>query len=201
MPTTEAASAPPAKTVPLVVGVLSDTHGHLYPQVVERLKGVDHILHAGDLGTSEVLRALRSIAPVTAVCGNVDMGGWADVLPSRAEVELGGVCIVVGHINPRADAAGCAGQPIVVVSGHSHIASEEWRDGVLYLNPGSAGARRFGRPRTMALLEIWPGSFGAAPYGAAPREAPAGCRAGAPSDDALAAAPRVVAQIITIAGL
>ena len=170
-----ARAATVARTRPLVVGVLSDTHGYLYPEVAEHLKGVDHILHAGDVGTAEVLRALRSIAPVTAVRGNVDMGGWADALPSRAEVELGGVCIVVGHISPRADGSGRAGQPVVVVSGHSHIASEQRRDGVLYLNPGSAGPRRFGRPRTLACLEIWP----------------------APSE---AAAPRVVAQIIPVAG-
>jgi uncharacterized protein len=178
-------TASAVRTTPLVVGVLSDTHGHLYPEVVEHLKGVDHILHAGDVGTAEVLRALRSIAPVTAVRGNVDMGGWADALPSRAEVELGGVCIVVGHISPRADGAGRGGQPLVVVSGHSHIASEKWSDGVLYLNPGSAGPRRFGRPRTLARLEIWPA-----------REAPPGSPAGRPQ----AAGPRVAVQIIPVAG-
>ncbi len=159
----------------LVIGVLSDTHGHLYPEVERELEGVDHILHAGDLGTSDVLAALRRIAPVTAVRGNVDMGGWADALPSRAEVELGGVCFAVGHIAPRADGVGLAGQPVVVVAGHSHVAAEEWRAGVLYLNPGSAGPRRFGRPRTLARVEVWP-----------PREA--------------GGAPRVTARLIRVEG-
>jgi uncharacterized protein len=145
-----------APAEPYTVGVISDTHGYLYPEVARELEGADHIVHAGDVGAYEVLAALRRIAPVTAVRGNVDMGGWADALPSRAEVELAGVCVVVAHISPRADGAGRAGQPVVVVAGHSHIAASEWRDGVLYLNPGSAGPRRFGRPRTMARLQVWP---------------------------------------------
>ena len=169
----EPAPARPARPAPLVVGVLSDTHGHLYPDVLKELDGVDHIIHAGDLGTYDVLAALRRIAPVTAVRGNVDMGGWADALPSRVEVELGGVCVVVAHVAPRADGAGRAGQPVVVVAGHSHIAVEEWREGILHLNPGSAGPPRFGRPRTMARLEIWP-----------PREA--------------GGAPRVTAEIVIL---
>ena len=140
----------------IVVGVISDTHGHLYPEVVERLKGVDHIIHAGDVGSWEVLRALRAIAPVTAVRGNVDLGGWADSLPSRVEVELGGVRVVVGHVAPRADGACVAGQPVIVVAGHSHIADRQMRGGVLFINPGSAGPRRFGRPRTMMRMEILP---------------------------------------------
>lgn len=163
-PPSAAGTVPGSKSaVPLVIGVISDTHGHLYPEVAERLEGVDHIIHAGDVGTSEVLRILRAIAPVTAVRGNVDMGGWADALPSRAEVELGGVCFVVGHISPRPDRAGLIGQPVVVVAGHSHIPVKEERGGVLHLNPGSAGPRRFGRPRTMARVEIWPPRDGAGP--------------------------------------
>jgi len=143
-----------ARAVPLVIGVISDTHGRVYAEVEKALEGVDHIIHAGDVGSQEVLQTLRHIAPVTAVRGNVDMGGWADALPSRAEVELGGVCFVVAHISPRPDGAGCVGRPVVVVAGHSHIAAEEWRGDVLYLNPGSAGPRRFGRPRTLARVEI-----------------------------------------------
>lgn len=171
----EAAASVAAHSTPLVIGVISDTHGHLYPEVARELEGVDHIIHAGDIGAYDVLTALRRIAPMTAVRGNVDMGGWADALPSRVEVELGGVCVVVAHIAPRADGAGRAGQPVVVVAGHSHIAAEEWRDEVLYLNPGSAGPRRFGRPRTLARLEVWP-----------PREA--------------GGAVRVTAHVITVAG-
>ena len=170
---------PDAKT--LLVGVISDTHGHLYPEVAKRLEGVDHIIHAGDIGGYEVLRALRAIAPVTAVRGNADVGGWSDALPSRAEVELGGVCIVVGHVAPRPDGAGRPGQPVVVVSGHSHVAAKDERDGVIYLNPGAAGPRRFGRPRSMALLEIRP-----------PRE-----EAG-PGE--VWSVPRVTAEIIAVQG-
>jgi putative phosphoesterase len=169
-----------ARPAPLVVGVLSDTHGQLYPQVAKLLEGVDYIVHAGDVGSPEVLRALRLVAPVVAVRGNVDVGGWADALPSRAEIDLGGVCVVVGHIAPRPDGAGRRGQPVVVVSGHSHIAVMEQRGIVLYLNPGSAGPRRFGRSRTVARLEIWP-----------PREGAAGEPAGA---------PRVTAEIIKVEG-
>jgi putative phosphoesterase len=139
---------------PLVVGVLSDTHGNLHTRVAQLLEGVDHIIHAGDVGSAEVLTALRSIAPVIAVRGNCDLGSWADALPARAEVELAGVRIVVAHIAPRPQTER-GGQPAVVISGHSHIASIQRRDDALYLNPGSAGPRRFGRPRTLALLEIF----------------------------------------------
>jgi uncharacterized protein len=175
---TAGAHQDPGHPAPLVVGVISDTHGHLYPQVAKQLEGVDHIIHAGDVGSPEVLRALRLIAPVAAVRGNTDTGGWADALPSRAEVELGGVCVVVGHIAPRADGAGRDGQPLVVVSGHSHIAALRQRGDVLYLNPGSAGPRRFGRARTVALLEIRPPRAG----------------------EAAGARPRVTAQIVTVDG-
>ena len=167
----------PAPPAPLIVGVISDTHGHLYPQVAGLLQGVDHIVHAGDVGSPEVLRALRLIAPVTAVRGNMDVGGWADTLPSRVEVDLGGACIVVGHIAPRPDGAGRGGRPVVVISGHSHIAAMEQRGDVLYLNPGAAGPRRFGRARTIARLEIWPQPEGEA-----------------------GGVPRVTAEIITVGG-
>jgi uncharacterized protein len=161
-----------------IVGVLSDTHGHLYPRVARLLEGVDHIIHAGDVGSRDVLEALRSIAPVLAVRGNCDLEIWADFLPARAEVELEGVRIVVGHITPRAEIArletGSGRNPIVFVSGHSHIASFEQRGNLLYLNPGSAGPRRFGRPRTIAQLEI-----------------------SAPSEREPGGSPRVTAQILS----
>ncbi len=140
---------------PVVVGIISDTHGRLYPRVARLLEGVDHIIHAGDVGSAEVLTALRSIAPVVAVRGNCDVDTWADVLPGQADVELAGVRIAVKHVALRAE-SGVGGQAVVVVSGHSHIASLEQRGPVLHLNPGSAGPRRFGRPRTIAQLEIWP---------------------------------------------
>lgn len=180
-PGSAAAPAGAAHPTLVVIGVISDTHGHLYPEVVERLKGVDHIIHAGDVGTYEVLRVLRGIAPVTAVRGNVDMGSWADALPSRAEVELGGVCFVVGHISPRPDGAGRAGQRVVVVQGHSHMAAKEERGAVLFLNPGSAGPRRFGRPRSMVFLKIHPPREGAAP-------------------DEAGAGPQATAEIIMVEG-
>ncbi len=151
-----------AKTV--TVGVLSDTHGHLYPRVKQLLMGVDHIVHAGDVGSAQVLAELKTLAPVTAVRGNCDIDTWARALPARAEVELGGVRILVGHIaaGPRAkvnpagrdDSARFA----AVITGHSHMAAKETRDGVLHLNPGSAGPRRYGRPRTVARLTILPAS-------------------------------------------
>jgi putative phosphoesterase len=145
-----------------VVGVLSDTHGHLYPRVLQLLQGVDHVIHAGDVGSSQVLVALRQIAPVTAVRGNCDLEAWAADLPARAEVTIGGARILVGHVTQRLradphDAGLQAGQDFAaVIFGHSHLASIEERDRVLYLNPGSAGPRRFGRPRTVARLEIFP---------------------------------------------
>jgi uncharacterized protein len=154
---------------PLIVGVLSDTHGHLYPQVREMLRGVDHILHAGDIGSSQVLAGLKTIAPVTAVRGNCDLGTWAQALPVRAEVELGGARILVGHIasrlreelergraaDPRdGDAQGNSAGFRVMVTGHSHRVEMEEREGVLHLNPGSAGPQRFGHPRTFARLFI-----------------------------------------------
>lgn len=151
----------------LVVGVLSDTHGHLYPEVRELLQGVDHIIHAGDVGSRLVLAELESIAPVTAVRGNCDHEAWAQSLPVRAEIEIGGTRILVGHMAGALRDTGAAdnnsgGDFAVVISGHSHLAVREERDGVLLLNPGSAGPRRCGRPRTIARLKIQPSRLAAA---------------------------------------
>jgi putative phosphoesterase len=153
----------------ITVGVVSDTHGQLYAEVKRALDGVDHIVHAGDIGSSQVLTELRSMAPVTAVRGNCDYEAWARELPLHAEIELGGARILVGHIGAqlrgRVDAAreaGDAGGFTVVITGHSHLALVETRDGSLYLNPGSAGPRRFDRPRTVALLTIWSARTGVA---------------------------------------
>ena len=145
----------------LVVGVVSDTHDHLYPEVKELLNGVDHIIHAGDVCNPQLLTELRDIAPLTVVRGNCDMGRWADSLSARAKVELGGLQIIVGHVVGRlreevARRGTGAADTDVVVFGHSHQALVERKDGVLYLNPGSAGPRRYGRPRTMAFLKIEP---------------------------------------------
>jgi putative phosphoesterase len=144
----------------ITVGVLSDTHGHLYPQVKQLLAGVDHIIHAGDVGSAQVLAELRAVAPVTAVRGNCDLDAWARFLPLNAVLELGGVRILVGHMAGRLiEQASAAGKDrnedfAGVITGHTHLASIERRDGVLHLNPGSAGPRRYGRPRTIARLTI-----------------------------------------------
>ncbi|MGI5940167.1 MAG: metallophosphoesterase family protein [Thermoleophilia bacterium] len=150
----------------LLVGVLSDTHGYLYPSVKAELVGVDHIIHAGDVGSAEVLAELRLIAPVTVVRGNCDRDVWADDLPAQAELELGGIRFLVGHIRKRLmdgyDAESIADRYDVVVSGHTHRpALEEW-EGVLDLNPGSAGPSRFGCPCTLARLRVGVGRNGAA---------------------------------------
>jgi putative phosphoesterase len=136
------------------VGVLADTHGLVRPEMLDALSGAAHLVHAGDVGTPEVLEALERIAPVTAVRGNGDRGVWGESLPRFATVEVESARILVVHdlaeleIDPVS--AGCR----VVVSGHFHQPSLETRDGVLYLNPGSAGPRRFDHPVTVARLQV-----------------------------------------------
>ena len=139
---------------PITVGVISDTHGLLRPQVTEALKGSDLIVHAGDVGDPQVLEQLRGIAPTFAVRGNVDTGAWAKTLPLIEVVEAGSLQLYVLHdvttldIDPQA--AGFA----AVISGHSHRPGAERRRGVLYLNPGSAGPRRFTLPIAVAKLRV-----------------------------------------------
>jgi putative phosphoesterase len=141
-------------TQKLRIGVVSDTHSLLRPQAVETLRGVHRIIHAGDVGSREVLLELGAVAPLVAVRGNNDHGAWARALPDTARVELGGVSIYVVHdvhdlnLDPRA--AGIA----AVISGHSHKPLRETRDGVLYFNPGSIGPRRFRLPISMGFLTI-----------------------------------------------
>jgi len=136
------------------VGVISDTHGLLRPEAVAALDGVDRIVHAGDIGSSDVLAALERIAPVSAVRGNNDRERWAAAIPETEVVEIGGVSLYVLHdlheldLDPRA--AGFA----AVIAGHSHQPRAEGRDGVLYLNPGSAGPRRFKLPVSLARLTV-----------------------------------------------
>lgn len=124
------------------VGLISDTHGLLRPEALEALAGVDEIIHAGDIGTPEVLEALRAVARVQAVRGNNDRGAWASELPDSLVLQLGGVRIRVLHDVQELDADPNAGIE-VVVSGHSHKPSVVRREGVLFVNPGSAGPRRF----------------------------------------------------------
>ncbi len=138
----------------MVIGVISDTHGLLRPQALIALEGVDHILHAGDVGDSSILASLRKLAPVTAIRGNIDTAGPCAALPEIEVIELGGFIFYMLHSNNdlsiKPESAGIA----VVVSGHSHKPGVHTHQGVLYLNPGSAGPRRFKLPVSVARVEV-----------------------------------------------
>jgi uncharacterized protein len=136
------------------IGVISDTHGLLRPEAVEALRGVDLILHAGDVGSSEVLETLKGIAPVVAVRGNNDKGEWAEELPQWEVAEVGPISVYMIHDLKEIDLSPAAAGFQVVISGHSHKSSVEERKGVLYVNPGSAGPRRFSLPVTIARLKV-----------------------------------------------
>ncbi len=137
-----------------LIGVISDTHGLLRPQAVAVLKGVELILHAGDIGGPEVLGALEKLAPVYAVRGNTDRGDWAWELPLTRVVEVGGAQIYLLHELYALDLDPAAAQFQAVIFGHSHRPHSERQGGVLYLNPGSAGPRRFTLPVSLALLRV-----------------------------------------------
>jgi uncharacterized protein len=141
------------------IGLISDTHGQLRPQAVQALRGVEQIIHAGDIGAAEVLDGLRALAPVHAVRGNNDRGAWAAKLPSRLALELGGVRIAVLH--DLKDLESGARESQVVISGHSHRPSVLERNGVLFVNPGSAGRRRFKLPVAIGYLTIADGAAAA----------------------------------------
>lgn len=136
------------------VGLISDTHGLLRPQALDFLRGSDHIIHAGDITGPEILAPLAALAPLTVVRGNNDRGDWATRLPHTASVELGGVAIYVIHDLKELPLDPPAPGVRVVVSGHSHKPSSTEKDGVLYVNPGSAGRRRFTLPISVAELLI-----------------------------------------------
>ena len=136
------------------IGLISDTHGLLRPEAVERLRGVVHIIHAGDIGGVEVLAGLRALAPLTAVRGNNDQVPWARAVRDTETVTLAGVRVHVLHDLAGLDIDPAAHGVRVVVSGHSHRPRVEERAGVLYVNPGSAGPRRFKLPIAVARLEI-----------------------------------------------
>ena len=144
------------------VGVISDTHGLIRPEALTALAGVDAIIHAGDIGTPEVLAALRRIAPVTAVRGNNDRGAWAKRVPPTASLTVGGVRVYVLHDRHELDLDPRKGGYAAVIAGHSHRPLVEERDGVLFLNPGSAGPRRFTLPVTVARLHVARGAVRAA---------------------------------------
>lgn len=136
------------------VGVISDTHGLLRPEALTALHGSDLIIHAGDIGDPEILQQLRAIAPTFAVRGNVDTSPWAQTLPLTEVVDVGGAQFYVLHnlleLGLDAKAAGFS----VVISGHTHRPHAQVRDDVLYLNPGSAGPRRFTLPIAVARIAV-----------------------------------------------
>lgn len=136
------------------IGVISDTHGLLRPAALEVLKGSDLILHAGDIGDPDVIGALQCLAPVHAVRGNVDRDVWANAFPATQMIEVDGTWLYVLHDINQLDLDPVAAGIQVVVFGHSHQPSAVTRQGVLYLNPGSAGPRRFSLPVTVARLRI-----------------------------------------------
>jgi putative phosphoesterase len=136
------------------IGVISDTHGLLRPEAVKALAGVSAILHAGDLGKAQVLEGLQVIAPVTAVRGNVDSGAWTQGLPLRQTANFGGVKIYLLHDLNELDIDPKSAGFQVVVYGHSHLPKVETRKDVLFLNPGSAGQKKFKLPVTLAILDI-----------------------------------------------
>lgn len=136
-----------------VIGVISDTHGFLRPGVLKAFADVEHILHAGDLDTPRIITELESIAPVTAVRGNMDHGSWAQDFPEHTSMNMGGWDIQMTHIPPEVS-TGSAKQRAIVIHGHTHTPREEWIEGTLMLNPGSAGPRRNHRIPTVVRLHL-----------------------------------------------
>lgn len=144
----------PANAESVTLGVIADTHGLLRAEALEALAGVDAIVHAGDIGPPELLARLEGIAPLHVVRGNVDRDAWCDSLPVSLTLEFAGQRLHMRHILAELDIDPAREGIAVVVSGHSHKPSIETRQGVLYLNPGSAGPRRFRLPITLARLEL-----------------------------------------------
>jgi putative phosphoesterase len=138
----------------VIIGVISDTHGLLRPEALAALRGSDYIIHAGDIGDPAILKKVGEIAPVTAIRGNMDREIWARKIPATNVLEAGGISIYILHnlaeLDLKPEAAGFG----VVVYGHSHVAKQETKNGVLYFNPGSAGPRRFRLPVTIGRLKV-----------------------------------------------
>ena len=136
------------------IGVISDTHGLLRPEALDALRGSDHIIHAGDIGAAEILDVLSKVAPVTAIRGNIDVETWSQCLPTTNVADVAGTLLYVLHdlkaldLNPQT--AGFA----AVISGHSHVPKIEWKNGILYFNPGSAGPRRFKLPISVGRIYL-----------------------------------------------
>ena len=138
----------------MIVGIISDTHGLLRPEALEYLRGAKHIIHAGDIGSPEIVPALEQIAPVTAIRGNVDVQPWARRFAETEVIELGGFHIYVIHDVNALDLNPAAAGFAAVISGHSHKPAQSSKDGVLYFNPGSAGPHRFSLPASIGRLEV-----------------------------------------------
>ena len=138
----------------MLIGVISDTHGLLRPEALAALRGVEHILHAGDVGNIEILEELRKIAPVTAIRGNVDVAGACAELPATDVVELGGKLFYLVHSVHDLDIDPAVAGVAMVVSGHSHKASVAVKKDVVFFNPGSAGLRRFSLPVTVGFVTV-----------------------------------------------
>jgi len=136
------------------LGIISDTHGLLRPEAAAFLQGCDRILHAGDIGSPEVLAQLSAIAPVTAVRGNNDKGVWAEAIPNVQRFAFGGICVCAIHDLSLLDLGPSESGIQVVVSGHTHKHWVEQRDGVLFVNPGSAGPRRFKLPISIGEILV-----------------------------------------------
>ena len=137
-----------------LIGVISDTHGLLRPEAIEKLAGVERIVHAGDIGRPEILDQLRDIAPVAAVRGNNDKGAWAKEIPETQVLDIEGRRLYVLHDVSRLDLDPAAARIAVIIAGHSHRPAAAEKNGVLFLNPGSAGPRRFRLPISVATLHI-----------------------------------------------
>ncbi|RZI77637.1 MAG: metallophosphoesterase [Variovorax sp.] len=136
------------------IGLISDTHGLLRPEALAFLQGCDHIVHGGDIGGPGILAQLAAIAPLTAVRGNNDRDAWADAVPETDLVQVGGVFLYALHDIAELDIDAASAGVQVVVTGHSHKPSIDRRDGVLYVNPGSAGPRRFSLPISVGELIV-----------------------------------------------
>jgi putative phosphoesterase len=141
------------------IGLISDTHGLLREEAVEALRGSELIIHAGDVGKPAILEELRKIAPVVAVRGNVDTQPWAQALPESAVAQAGATMIYVLHDVNALDLNPIASGFHILVSGHSHKPGKRERQGVLYINPGSAGPQRFQLPVTVAKLRLGPTTY------------------------------------------
>ena len=145
----------------MIIGVISDTHGLQRPGALAALQGSDYIIHAGDIGDPQILDKLAAIAPLTAVLGNIDHGAWANKIPTTNVLEVGEISIYVLHNLQELDLKPEAANFAAVVYGHSHVPKQEWKNGVLYFNPGSAGPRRFRLPLSVGRLRIQDGRIDA----------------------------------------